>query len=64
MQKSEPSLVTVTLSDESYAALIIKVEAFYQSLKGDWNVEASHYLSDRFAKKAYYFAVLKEARQK
>lgn len=64
MQKSEPSLVTVTLSDESYAALIIKVEAFFQSLKGEWSVEASHYLSDRYAKKAYYFAILKEARQK
>lgn len=64
MQKSEPSLVTVTLSDESYAALIIKVQSFYQGLKGDWSIQSDHFLSDRFAKKAYYFAVMKEARQK
>ena len=52
MQKSEPSLVTVTLSDESDAALIIKVQAFYQGLKGDWSIQSDHFLSDRFAKKA------------
>jgi hypothetical protein len=54
----------VTLSDESYGALLIKVDAFYQSLKGNWSVQTSHFLSDRYAKKAYYFAVMKEARQK
>ena len=64
MQKLEPSLVTVTLSDESYAALIIKVQAFYQGLNGDWSIQSDHFLSDRFAKKAYYFGVMKEARQK
>ena len=62
MKKSEPSLVTVTLSDESYGALLIKVDAWYSSLNGDWTIQASHYLSDRFAKKAYYFAVIKKTR--
>ena len=63
MKKSETSLVTVTLSDESYAALMIKVQDFFNSLVGDWNIQTSHFVSDRFAKKAYYFAVIKKARQ-
>ena len=63
MKKSEPSLVTVTLSDDSYGALLIKVQEWYSSLVGDWSVQASHYLSDRFAKQAYYFAVIKKTRQ-
>ena len=64
MPTSEPSLVTVTLSDESYAALMIKVQAFYDNLVGDWSIETSHFVSDRFAKKAYYFGVMKKATQK
>jgi hypothetical protein len=63
MKKSEPFLVTVTLSDDSYSALLIKVQEWYGSLVGDWTIQASHYLSDRFAKKAYYFAVIKKTRQ-
>jgi len=60
MKKLEPSLVTVTLSDDSYGALLIKVQEWYGSLKGNWTIQASHFLSDRFAKKAYYFAVIKK----
>lgn len=62
MKKSKDSLSTVTLSDETYAALMLKVDAFYQGLSTDYTVLTSNFVSDRFAKKAYYFAVLKRTR--
>ena len=60
MTKLENSLITVTLSDESYAGLFLKMAAFYESLNFECEISASHIESDRFAKKAYYFAVLKK----
>jgi hypothetical protein len=60
MRKLDSSLITVTLSDESYAGLFLKMAAFYQSLDFECEVLASHIESDRFSKKAYYFAALKK----
>jgi ribonuclease HIII len=53
----------VSLSDESYGALLLKIQAFYETLHGDYTIETSHIVSDRFAKKAYYFAVLKKGQR-
>ena len=60
MEKLNSSLMTVTLSDDTYGALLLKVSEFYNTLKGDYSIECSHIMSDRFSKRAYYFAVLKK----
>jgi hypothetical protein len=52
--------MTVTLSDDTYGALLLKVSEFYNTLKGDYSIECSHIMSDRFSKRAYYFAVVKK----
>lgn len=62
MPKLNDSLTTVTLSDETYAALMLKVAEFYEALSDDYTVLTSNFVSDRFSKKAYYFAVLKRTR--
>lgn len=53
------TVTTVTLSDESYATLLIKVEEYYRNQNQGLVVLTSSFVSDRFSKKAYYFAVLK-----
>lgn len=61
MMSYEDFLYTVTLSDDSYAGLILKVEEYYrnENTDKDLNLLSSHFVSDRFSKKVYYFAVLK-----
>ena len=59
MMKSETSLTTVTLSDDTYGSLLLKVQEFYNAQHNDLEILSSSFLSDRFAKKAYYFAILK-----
>ena len=51
------------LSDESYAGLLIKVQDFYNGLVGDYTVMTSNFISDRFAKRAYYFATIKKGQE-
>lgn len=48
------------LSAESYAELLITVQKWWETEGGDANVVDSHYLSDRFSKKTYYFLVYRE----
>ena len=60
MKKQETFYTTVTLSDESYSGLLLKISTFYEGLNTDYSIVDSHIVSDRFAKKAYYFAVLKK----
>jgi len=50
----------VSLSDESYGALMLKVQDFYSSLNGAYTVMTDNFISDRFAKRAYYFATIKK----
>jgi hypothetical protein len=61
MMNYEDFLFTVTLSDETYAGLLIKVEEFYRNQPpvNDLQVLTSDFVSDRYSKKVYYFAVLK-----
>ena len=65
MMKSNDLLgvITVCLSDESYGALMLKVQNFYGSLKGDYTVMTDNFISDRFAKRAYYFATVKKGQE-
>jgi hypothetical protein len=51
---------TVTLSDQTFAGLLIKVSEYYLALSGEFDICDAHFVSDRYAKRAYYFAVLKE----
>jgi len=60
MKMQEISYTTVTLSDESYSGLLLKISSFYEGLKVHYLIVDSHIVSDRFAKKAYYIAVLKK----
>lgn len=60
MKKPETFYTTVTLSDESYSALLLKISTFFEGLNTDYAVVDSHIVSDRFAKKAYYIAILKK----
>ena len=62
MKKSKDlsGVITVSLSDESYGALMLKVQDFYSSLKGEYTVMTDNFISDRFAKRAYYFATIKK----
>ena len=53
------TVTTVTLSDESYSALLLKVAEYYRVQKEGLEVLTSSFVSDRFSKKVYYFAVLK-----
>lgn len=48
------------LSAESYAELLITVQKWWETEGGDAHVVDSHYLSDRFSKKTYYFLVYRE----
>ncbi len=61
MMNYEDFLFTVTLSDETYAGLLVKVEDYYRNQIKTKNLQVltSDFVSDRFSKKAYYFAVLK-----
>lgn len=59
MMNYEDFLFSVTLSDESYAGLILKVEEYFRNEKKDLAILSSHFVSDRFSKKVYFFAVLK-----
>lgn len=59
MMKSEIFLTTITLSEETYSALLLKVAAFYQAQNPNITVLTSQFLSDRFSKMAYYFAVVR-----
>ena len=61
MTSYEDFLYTVTLSDETYAGLLIKVEEFYRNQPpvDDLKVLTSDFVSDRYSKRVYYFAVLK-----
>ena len=65
MKKSNDSLAvtTVSLSDETYAGLLIKVQDFYNALQGDYTVTSDNFFSDRFAKRAYYFATIKKGQE-
>lgn len=45
------------LSSESYADLLIAVQRWWETDGGDASVVDSHFLSDRFSKKTYYFLV-------
>ena len=56
-------VTTVSLSDESYGALLLKVAGFYASLKGEYTVMTDNFISDRFAKRAYYFATIKKGQE-
>lgn len=55
----EDFLYTVTLSDDSYSGLILKVSEYYRNERKGLMVLTSDFVSDRFSKKVYYFAVLK-----
>ena len=55
--------MTVTLSDQSYSALLLKVSDFYNGLRGDYEVMTDNFISDRFAKRAYYFATIKKGQE-
>ena len=61
--KDLSGVTTVCLSDESYAGLLIKVQDFYNGLIGDYTVMTSNFISDRFAKRAYYFATIKKGQE-
>lgn len=60
MKMQEISYTTVTLSDESYSGLLLKISSFYEGLNVHYLIVDSHIVSDRFAKKAYYIAILKK----
>jgi len=53
-------VTTVSLSDDSYAGLMLKVQGFYNALNGDFVVMTDNFISDRFAKRAYYFATIRK----
>jgi len=59
MMNYEDFLYTVTLSDDSYSGLILKVSEYYRNERKGLMVLTSDFVSDRFSKKVYYFAVLK-----
>ena len=61
--KGLSEVTTVVLSDESYAGLLIKVQDFYNGLMGDYVVMTSNFISDRFARRAYYFATIKKGQE-
>ena len=42
---------------------MLKVQDFYSSLKGDYIVMTDNFISDRFAKRAYYFATIKKGQE-
>jgi len=47
------------LSDDNYAVLLIKVQHFYNGLDENAEILTSQFISDRYSKKAYYFAVFR-----
>ena len=49
----------VILSSESYSDLLIQVQKWFEVDGLDVDVQDSHFLSDRFAKKVYYLCVYK-----
>jgi len=65
MKKSSDLLAvtTVSLSDETFAGLMLKVQQFYNGLKGNYVVMTDNFISDRFAKRAYYFATIKKGQE-
>lgn len=50
----------VTISDETYAGLMLKVQDYWLALKQEVEVVDSQITSDRYSQRAYYLAVLKE----
>lgn len=52
-------LTTITLSDDNYAVLLLRVQKFYDGISEDAEILTSQFISDRYSKKAYYFAVLR-----
>jgi len=59
MMNYEDFLYTVTLSDDSYSGLILKVSEYYRNERKGLHVLTSDFVSDRYSKKVYYFAILK-----
>jgi hypothetical protein len=59
MQTHEGFLSSVTLSDDNYGVLLIKVREFFENADPNLEVLASHFVSDRYSKRSYYFAVLR-----
>lgn len=50
----------VTISDETYAGLMLKVQDYWLALNQEVEVVDSQITSDRYSQRAYYLAVLKE----
>jgi hypothetical protein len=48
---------TVTISDDAYSTLLLKVTEYIGSMPSDHEIVSSDFLSDRFAKRAYWFAI-------
>jgi hypothetical protein len=56
-------VTTVSLSDDTFAGLMLKVQSFYNGYKGNYTVMTDNFISDRFAKRAYYFATIKKGQE-
>jgi hypothetical protein len=42
---------------------MLKVQSFYNGYKGEYTVMTDNFISDRFAKRAYYFATIKKGQE-